>query len=325
VMGISDTTIMAVVLRIYPPQDVSAAVGVLSMARSISLTASPFVGGALYAAAGMTAPYLVLGVLNIVTVLLLKLFMKELPSHPQDSHGFSSCLKLSQAVSLLKLWRLDVAAFSYFTMFLISSAVSSMAQVWLGSPPLSLEVIDVSYVLLASLASMFFGGIPIGVYLTQKYGPVIPAYLGHAFAISGLALIISFPTRHLTLGIAYLAMCLTSSGIGISLAAVSPLMLLSVSEAGLSQAETSGPQGALQVMLPYLACFIGPYSATLAGQVSIHFTFVVLLVMLCLSLMASLVAHVSWCGKALPSATPSPEEHEGEDPSTVGSSDGPGK
>jgi len=298
--GLSETAILASIFYLFPPSQVTLLMGIFTGLRGMIGAAAPVVGAALYKGSGMAAPYLFVGCLNIVTAVLVRCVMRDLPPQgkPRASVGH-----------LLKIWRLVAANVSMFVIFTTTSAITVLAQPWLGVAPLGFNSLEIATALVVMALTTMFSAVFVGSAIAHVFGPTFGLWLGHLPIICGLALIGSppklLPALSPSTGLVYAALVLCGSGMGIALPAGISVFVLCIIDEGLSKRETSAPLGVLTAMVPFAAAAIGPAVAgVLAAAMGVASTAVACVLWMTASLILSIVAHARYLGVR------SPEEDE---------------
>ena len=103
VLGISETAIYGVIYFCFPPKEVANAIGIVVGIRGLMGAASAPIGAGLYSAGGFVFPYLLVGSLNVVTVVAIRAMLpKRVPVKEKSDESMRSLLRYPAFVGACK-------------------------------------------------------------------------------------------------------------------------------------------------------------------------------------------------------------------------------
>jgi hypothetical protein len=118
-MGIAETSMASVIFRLFPPSEAVTAIGLVMASRGLVGICGPALGALLYSTGGMAMPYLLCGGLNLVTVILARLFMEPIKPHGQPSATVMTLLKIPRFVATIAM---------NFVVHMLAPMANSMAR-----------------------------------------------------------------------------------------------------------------------------------------------------------------------------------------------------
>jgi len=253
IVGISETAVFSVLFFTFPPAEVSNAMGAMMGMRGLMTSASAPLGGVLYSAAGMAAPYLTVGLLNLATVIAAK-FLLTTPTPPQPSTSTMSALLVH-----VKFITMVVNA---LLVFFAQATILSVLQPWVGVEPYNMEPDQISLLSLTNSGALILAAMTVGFALMKFCGPVICCWVGHLPVIVGCMMVGAPPTIMpgvaQTQGMAYAAIALLGFGSGIFLPASVAGLTVCLDEVGIKQKSVSAALGGYTAIVSSGALAIGP-------------------------------------------------------------------
>ena len=250
-VGLNAVAVETVAYRIFPMSEVGTAVGMAAGIRGLGAAAGPPLGGILYQVGGLPLPFVTMGVVLLVGLVLLMCLFRF-------GYGDITAVETKQA-TMQEVLR--VPDFLKFLVIFVCSEGSYLTldvlmQGWLGEEPYAYEMTKqnlVSFVSVGTFAlcagfvsplTTLIGNVP-----TMIIGQVIAGFF---FALVGFPNVM-YPGEQPTFGFACLAVCGTSVGISMSIIASLPFGVYALDQAGFPQHVVGLPVAVVTVMAISLA------------------------------------------------------------------------
>jgi hypothetical protein len=251
---------MTLMLRIFQrPKELTAANGTFMGIRSLAAIGSAPAGGALYSAAGMAAPYTVVGLLMICIGIGLRVFMSK-------AKATGGVHRNAPLLSLLKIRTFAVMLFASFVLFFAMLSMEIVWQPWLGkSGPgqYHMSPADISMVSMTMVIAMSIGAMAVGVAMCMYIGNAITLIVGEIIIMIGMLLIgappLAFPNLPIAPWMPFVVSGIIGLGTGLAFSAYMPICVeIIVKESGMPRKRTDGPMATLNLLLPAFALTLGP-------------------------------------------------------------------
>lgn len=253
-VGLAEMTINTVIFFVFPKKEIASAMTIITSVRGLITVLSPPLGAVTYTAGGMAFPFLLAGIVNVVSVVLVKIFSPGIV-------GLQARTGLKM-LSFLKYPAMVAALLNYLAIFLATLTLGSAAQPWLGVAPYNMTPNEICVLnVIFSLSLMFSAGM-LGAPLKTAFGPVVSCWIGILITIVGYIFIggppLIIPVLPKLRSIGYMTFTVMGIGSGIAIPASVDTFVVVLESHGIDATKVSSIMGAWSALTPMLGVGVAP-------------------------------------------------------------------